>query len=179
MTLLDILIFLVLGVGLLRGVTTGVIRQVASIVGLVVAFVVALELMQPVGALVSDGLGVSEGVAPLLGFLLVFVGIEVVVFVSVRLLEALVGVLKLTLLNRALGGVFGTVKTAIFLSVVFLVLNAFNVLDAQARRSSVLYDPVASLLPATWDYVAEWMPEVERLSEQFSQRVHEHLPEGP
>jgi len=67
---LDLLILVVLAFGLVRGFTTGVVRQIASLVGVVAAFLVAVRFMQPGGEMLTTSLGLSEGVSPLLAFVL-------------------------------------------------------------------------------------------------------------
>lgn len=167
MNLLDFLILPVLLGGFVSGYSTGLIRQVASLLGMILAFVLGVHLMEPVGAMVSGSLGLSERVAPLVGFVLVFLGIQVVVFALAKMVEALVGALKLTLVNRLLGGGLGVVKSALLLSVTFLVLQYVQLPGASLREGSWLYEPVASSLPRAWAYLSDNVPQVESLSEKF------------
>jgi membrane protein required for colicin V production len=178
MNTLDVLILLALAGGIVRGFSTGVIRQVASLVGLVLAFLLAVRLMKPVGHVVVGSLGVSEAVGPLLGFILVFLVVEVGVYALVRLVEALVGALKLTVLNRVMGGAAGGVKVGIALSVLFLFLGGLGLPDEHLRENSALFAPVASVLPTAWSYVEGVMPEVEQLSDKFSHQIEAQLPES-
>ena len=172
---LDVLILIMLAIGLMRGFATGVIRQAASIVGLLAAFVLSVQLMEPTGVLVTESLDVSPSVAPLVGFVLVFLAVQVAVFALARIVENLVGALRLTVVNRVLGGVVGAFKAALALSVLFLVIGSFGVPEEPAQEASLFYDPVSSALPAAWDYVSDRLPEVERLSEKFGDRVARHL----
>lgn len=178
MNVLDILIVIVLAGGLIRGFSTGVIRQVASLAGVVVAFLLALELMETAGELLVQSLGLAESIAPLLGFVLVFVGVQLLVLALARLVEALVGALKLTPVNRVVGGLLGAGKAAILLSVGFFLLNYIEIPGENTKSDSVMYEHVATVLPTTWDYVAEWIPEVEKLADEFGERVKEELPEA-
>lgn len=174
--MLDVLILIVLAVALARGFSTGAIRQAASIVGLIVSVVLAVQLMDPVGVLVAGSLGVSDRIAPLVGFVLVLLVVQVALFAVVRMAEAVLGALKLSILNRALGGVVGAAKGALVLSVLFLVLGYVGVPDAEARAESSLYGPVAGVLPVAWDAAADLFPHVERLSRRFGEDVREELP---
>ncbi len=176
MSTLDLLILAVLAVGLVRGFATGVIRQVASLVGMVAAFVLGVQLMKPVGGLIVGSLGVSPAIAPLLGFLLVFVVVQVGVFAAGRFVETLVGALRLTVFNRAAGGALGAFKAALALSVGFLVLGYVNMPAEATQRDSALYAPVATVLPTAWNYVSDRLPAAESLSEKFGDRVEASLP---
>ena len=175
MNLLDLLVLAVLAFGLVRGLGTGAIQQAASILGVLIAFVLSLELMHEAGALIVESFAVSEEAAPLLGFVLVFIAVQVGVFVLVRIVKGLVGALKLTAVDRLLGGAVGAFKAALLLSVVFLVLDRFGFPDADARDASAFYAPIADVLPAAWAYVSETFPQVEALSEAFGDRVESEL----
>ncbi len=175
MNTLDVLIGIVLAGGLLIGLRSGFIKQALSFAGMIVAFLLALNLMHAAGALVTTSLGISEDIAPLLGFALVFLAVQVLVFALARLVETVAGALKLSGVNRLLGGAVGAFKAALLLSVAFLVLARLQVPTEETRDASALYDPVASVLPAAWDYFSEVFPEVERLSDRFG----EGLPPPP
>lgn len=166
---LDLLILTGLAVGMVRGFWTGVIRQVAGLVGLVLAFLVALRLMAPVGAMVVESLGLSEELAPVLGFIVVFLVVQIVVFALARTIEKLIGVLKLGIINRLAGGLFGAFKAALLVSVIFLVLATFDTPSEETRQGSMLYKPVAGVLPRAWDAAAEQWPRIERLADKFQE----------
>ena len=74
MNLLDLLILVGLTGGLIIGLRSGLIKQVLSFAGMLVAFVLSLHLMTPVGEMAAGSLGISEDIAPLVGFVLVFLG---------------------------------------------------------------------------------------------------------
>lgn len=172
---LDVLIILVLAVGVLRGVTTGAIRQVVSFVGTLVAIVIGLELMGVVGRLVGQLFGLSDALQPAVGFLVIFITIQIALVAGVRLLEAAVKMFKLNPLNRLAGAVIGAAKAVLILSVLFLVLGFFNVPEEENRNNSVLYEPVALVFPTAWNYAAEYLPYMRSLSDKFGKEVESVL----
>jgi membrane protein required for colicin V production len=176
LALLDWFILLILAAGLVRGVMAGAVRQVASLVGLLLAFVAAVHLMRPVGALAAQSLGISDHMTPLVGFVVVFLGVQMVVVALARLLEALLDTLHLSIANRIVGGAIGGVKAIVLLSVVFLVLAHVEVPGPDTRQESRLYGPVASAVPVTWDSVADYVPVVKRVSNQFGTTVRRTIP---
>ena len=175
MTLLDLLVLAVLAFGLVRGLGTGAIRQVAGIFGLLVAFVLSVELMHPVGEMLMESFRISPDVAPLVGFVLVFMVVQLAVYVLVRVVQGIIGALKLSVIDRVFGGAVGAFKAALLLSVVFLVLDRMGFPDEDTREASSFYDPIAGALPAAWDYVSEQLPQVQALSEAFGDRVESEL----
>lgn len=168
LTALDWFILALIGWGMVRGVATGGVRQMASIVGFALAVVVGISAMEPVGRLVADSLGLSPRVGPLIGFMLVFLVVQVGVWLTMQATEALLGAIKLSVLNRLLGALVGGVKAVLLLSLLFLVLRAFDLPSPDARRASPLYASVAAVLPAAWDFVVARAPEARKLVERFS-----------
>ena len=169
--ILDILIAAGLLIGLARGLSTGAVRQVVGLAGTALAIVLALELMHPVGNAIGGILGAGAGIVPVLGFIVVFAAVQLALYVLAKVIETSLKMLRLSMLNRAAGAVFGLCKAALLLSVLFLVLNFFNVPDAQNREVSVLYGPVAAVFPATWDFAARRFPAVRDLSDRFGEEV--------
>ena len=167
LALLDWFILLVLGGGLLRGFMVGAVRQVASIVGLIAALLLSVQLMHPVGAVVASSLGLSAAVGPVAGFVVIFIGTQLLFFGLSRLIEGLLETLSLSLINRAAGGALGGLKAALLLSVLFLVLAGLQMPSEEVRKDSVLYDPVAQALPQTLDAAAPYVPAADRASDIF------------
>lgn len=175
MTYLDWFIMIAVAGGLVRGLMVGAIRQVVSIVGLVLSFVLAVQLMRPIGAMTVESMGVSQSMAPLVGFVAVFAGVQLLVVALARTLEAVVESLHLSFANRAAGGALGAFKAALILSVLFLVTTHAGIPDQTTQGNSVLYSPVASVLPDTWDYVAAYLPAVRQASDAFGRDVRPRL----
>ena len=175
MNTLDLLILVGLTIGLVIGLRSGLVKQVLSFVGMLAAFVLSLHLMKPVGEMAAGSLGISEDIAPIVGFVLVFLAVQVAVFGLTRLLEAVLGALKLTGLNRVLGGAVGAFKACLVLSVAFLVFGYLGVPADDTRDESALYAPVSTILPQAWGFVSDTFPQVARISEQFSKTIEEEV----
>lgn len=175
---LDILIIVALAIGVVRGFMTGAVRQVFSFIGLLIAIILAVELMNPVGHMVGEVFGVTEALQPALGLLAVFLAVQIVLFFVVRAVEAVLTTLRLTTVNRMLGGVTGLAKAALILSVVFIGLAHLEIPERENRQESVLYGPVAGTLPAAWDYVSTQLPRMKsftnRLGEQARLVLEDH-----
>lgn len=175
MTTVDILIAVVLAGGLLVGLRSGLIKQALGLLGAVVGFLLALQLMDVAGRMVTASLAVSRDLAPLLGFVLVFGVVQLAVFAATRLAESIIGALRLTTLNRILGGAVGAGKAALVLSIGFLVVAPLGVPTEATQRESALYAPVASAVPRAWDEMQAWFPRLESLSEKFGTEIRERL----
>lgn len=168
---LDWFILIVLAGGLIRGFMVGAVRQITSLAGLALAFLLSVQFMHPVGGLVVSTFGFSEAMGPIIGFIVIFVGVQLLFMVLSRLLEQVLETLSLTLVNRAAGGALGGFKAALLLSVLFLVLSGVNMPSEDTRQQSVLYGPVAKALPKTLEAASPYVPAAKRASDTFSGRV--------
>jgi membrane protein required for colicin V production len=172
---LDWFILVVLAGGLIRGFMVGAVRQVASIAGLILAFFLSVQLMHPIGALIVTSLGLSEAAGPIVGFVAIFVGVQLLFLALSRLLERVLETLSLSLVNRAAGGALGGFKAALLLSVLFLVLSGMEMPSQKVRKQSMLYAPVASALPKTLDAASPYVPAAKKASETFGRTVRPEL----
>lgn len=175
MTTIDILISVVIAGGLARGFMVGAVRQVTGLIGVVLAFALAVQMMRPTGHVVVDSLGLAPSLIPVLGFITVFAVVQVVFFLLGQLVEHIVDALNLSPVNRLLGSLVGGFKAALLLSVAFLLFSHVNLPAEQTRTRSMLYEPVALVLPRTWAFAEEHVPSLKSLSEEFGGRVASEL----
>lgn len=176
MTWVDWLVLGGVAAGAYRGYKTGVLRQAIAILSWFVAFVLAVQLMQPAGQALVASLPVSQTFAPLVGFLLVLAAVRLAFFLLRQAAESILEAFRLSLLNRVGGGLFGAFQGVLLLSLLFLVLGVLGVPSQETRQSATVYAPVAAALPDTWDALAEHVPKLRTAAEQFGRRVEEELP---
>lgn len=172
---IDLLLLAALALGIYRGYCTGVVRQVVGVVGIFVSFGLAVQLMSEVGSVAAASLPVAESVAPLLGFVLVFLGAQILVRALAHLAESLLDALRLSFVNRLAGSLFGAFQAALFASLLFLVMDPVGMPEPETRDASMLYDPIAAFLPATWHVAAERMPRVKAFSQEMGEQIEEEL----
>ena len=171
---IDIVILIVIFIGLGRGFTTGGIRQVFSLVGLVVALVLAARMMEGVSGGIGDRVGVPPSMKPLLSFVAVFLGVQGAVYLLGRLFESVLQALSLGILNRLLGGAIGAFKAALLLSVLFFVGGYLGLPAQQSQEQSMFYRPIYDVLPSTWRMVSGRLPNIAPFN-----RSNNPLPGGP
>lgn len=179
---LDWFILLILVGGIIRGYMVGAMRQVGSVLGIVAGLLFSVEFMDSVGALIVSSFGVSDALAPLLGFTVLFLGVYLLFVALSRLVEQLFDTLSLSIVNQALGGAVGAVKAALLLSLLFLVLGGIELPEQETRNDSILYHPVAGLLPQTIEAVEDWVPAAKEAADQLGREVRSNVdsvPEAP
>lgn len=174
-SLLDAIIVVVLFGGLIRGSMIGAVRQVVSLVGLVVAFLFSVQFMDAMGQAIVSSLGVASEVGPFIGFVVLFIGVYVLFLAVSRLVEQVIESLSLTVIDRAAGGLVGTFKAGLLLSVLFLVLASIEIPGDTARKDSALYPPVVRLLPWTLEATEGWFPAAREAADELGRQVRPKL----
>jgi len=161
MNMLDLIIGFALVSGLVHGFSTGVVKQVASVTSIVIGLVAGLNMMNGVGSVVGPWIGASPQLSPIVGFVLILATVQIMFWIAVKLFESMIAIFKLTSVNRILGSVVGMFKVGLLLSIFFLALGYADFPTEETRDQSVLYHIVAPLLPATWDRVDQYFPEID------------------
>lgn len=136
MALVDVLLLAVLGASVLIGLWRGLLYELVSLLGWVVAFVVAQQGALPVGqALPLEGWG--EPLRFAAGFALLFVAVVLAGGLLAWLLQRGAAAVGLRPADRALGALFGALRGVVLLLVAALLVRQTPWADAPAWRRSV------------------------------------------
>jgi len=166
LSLIDFGILGVLALALVRGYMVGGLRQITSIIGMVLAFILAVLYMRPLGVQVE-----AWGISPVFSELVAFMGIFLVVFIGVslvtRMLAGILKALRLGLLDNVLGSVLSAGKVLLVISGVFLLLAQAGWPADDTREASAFYEPVRDALPIAWDHTAAYVGDTEELDYFF------------
>ena len=172
MATLDIFILVILAIGLLRGFKTGFLKQAASLIGTILSFVLAASFMEAGGRLLEVNFGMDSGFGPILAFIAIFVAVKLAVFTVARSAETLLESANLTGLDRLAGGVAGSLKAAVVMSLVFLMIGYAQLPGQISRESSELYVPVYRLVPDAWRYLSDRAPAFEEFRQEVEDRLN-------
>lgn len=183
MSTLDWIIAGFIGLGIWRGYRAGLFKSIVSTVGLVLAFLVATALMVPVGNLVTAALGVSEQVAPVAGFIVVFVIVVGGLALAGAVFRTALRTVQLGLVESVGGGIVGGIKAAFVLSIIFLATSVAPVVGSgpwmiseETRASSRLYGAIEPLAPAAWDLIKEVGPGLQEEARERFRAAEPFLP---
>jgi len=124
MNAFDIFVGVVLTYGVIRGLFRGLVREAASIIGVLGGFLAAYSFYGT-AAVYLHGLVSSPTYRNLLAFLIIFCVVVVAVNVLAIIIKYLVKIVWLGWMDRLGGVVFGFVKGALIVAVIFLALTAF------------------------------------------------------
>ena len=156
MNWLDITLLCLAGIGFVKGLFDGVIKQVVSLIALAVAiFFCGMAAGWLKGYIIRLGWFPAEGVAVLsyvAGFLLI-VG---VVLLAGEIVNRLVDVTPLSILNHLAGGLFGFCLMLLFVSLLLNVLELVDkgsvLISREAKVESRFYYPIERIVPTIYPH---------------------------
>ncbi|MBE1425995.1 membrane protein required for colicin V production [Desulfomicrobium macestii] len=124
MNTLDIVFCVILGFLGLRGIFRGLVKEIASILGLILGFVLANTYHAQLAAMFENFPG-GPGMAKLAAYLAIFLGVVAVVFLLASLIRKLLQMIMLGWVDSIGGGALGLFKGALLCSIIVMALTAF------------------------------------------------------
>lgn len=142
MTILDLILAVPIGWLIFLGWKKGVIREAATLAGIIAGIWAAVNLSK----LVASLLNLTGENAILIAFFITFVGVLVLTYLLGRSIERMVNAAHLSLANKLAGAVLGMIKALCILAV---LLNGIVLLDKkeelvapETKAKSILFKPV-------------------------------------
>ncbi len=157
MNWIDFVIIALLAFGLIQGFIDGVIIEIAKLAALILGIWGAIHFSGWTADKLSGWFDMQATWTGIAAFAVTFVVIVIVINLLGRLLDTIVKSVSLGFLVKSLGAVFGVIKTALILSVVFVFLNTIDekrhFLPSATIEKSFLYNPIADIIPAIFPIV--------------------------
>lgn len=152
----DILIIVVLGYSLVRGLFRGLVKEVSSIFGVLGGFYAAYTYYKILAGLLA-GLIHDKSYLNILSFLIIFCGVLIVVSVLGVVIKYLLNIAFLGWVDRIGGVIFGSLKGILIVSVLFITLTAFLPKGTAFIQSSELAPHVSWISEKMANAVSEEM----------------------
>ena len=120
----DILIITILMYGLIRGIFRGLVREISSIVGVLGGFYAAYTYYPHVAGLISPWIS-DPAYLNIVSYMAVFSIVVVIVGILAVVIKYLLNIAYLGWVDRVCGALFGLLKGALVVCVLFIVFTAF------------------------------------------------------
>jgi membrane protein required for colicin V production len=162
---IDIFLIAGLAIGGFLGYRGGPVKKLFNLLMFLLAVVLAAKFMQPVGSFFSDSGVLSETGGLVAGFTLVMLAVMIPAIFLYRKFGK-TGIGKST--TSMLGVFLGIVEGALIISFILLGLKIFDTPDEETRRESLLYKPMANIVPKTFDLLESYFPGASGLKEEMT-----------
>jgi membrane protein required for colicin V production len=159
MNWIDAVIVIILIISFVTGFIHGLVKEVASLAGLILGIWGAIKFSAFTAAKLYDWFDMTGQFVGIIAFLVTFGMIVVVIHFIGIIADRLVDAVALGFLNRILGMIFGVFKSVLIMSVVFVILNAIDshkpFLPHERIEGSYLYNPISDIAPAIFPVIGE------------------------
>ncbi|MFZ5569796.1 MAG: CvpA family protein [Thermodesulfobacteriota bacterium] len=133
----DILIIVILSFCLIRGLFRGLVKELASIIGVIAGFYAAYFYFRSLSPHLTRWIA-DTAYLNIISFLLIFCGVFVLIGLLGVLLRFLLKITFLSWFDRLCGAGFGAVKAILIAAVLLTVFTAFLSKDSSVVRNSLL-----------------------------------------
>jgi len=159
MNWIDLFIIVILIIALVRGFTDGLIKEVAALAALILGIWGAIKFSSFTAGKLYEWFDMTGQFVGIISFLITFGVIVIIIHFIGIIADKIVDAASIGFMNRLLGMLFGVFKSALILSVFFVILNAIDArrsfLPKAAIDQSRLYNPIADLAPAIFPVIGE------------------------
>ena len=133
----DILVSLIFGFCLIRGIFRGLVKELSSIIGVITGYYAAYSYYPHVAKFLSKWVSVVD-YSRLIGFLIIFIGVFLIISILGVIIKYLMSIAFLGWTDRISGGIFGLIKGLLIASVLFIVFTTFLSKNASLVKDSVV-----------------------------------------
>ncbi len=134
---LDVVIIIILGYGLIRGIFRGMVKEISSIVGVFAGFYAAYSYYPLVSEIMEDWI-TNVPFLNILSFMLIFCVIFFIISILGVIIKYLMNVASLGWMDRLLGASLGFGKAILIVSIILVALTAFLPKGAPIIKTSLL-----------------------------------------
>ena len=162
----DILILVILGYSLVRGLFRGLVKEISSIIGVFGGFYAAYTYYHTLAKLISRLIR-DVSYLNIVSFLIIFCGVLIAVSVLGVIIKYLLNIAFLGWVDRIGGVIFGVAKGVLIVSVIFISLTTFLPQGSAFIKNSVLAPHVS--------WVSEKMAKVvsKEMKQDFTRKLGE------
>ena len=152
MNYLDIILVIPLLWGLYKGISRGIVKELATLVALIAGIYGAVHFADNIHPYLKEQFAIESSFLPIISFAVTFIVIVLAVKLIGFIVDKILKAVALGIISRLLGGVFGVLKTAFILSALLLIINTFDyyikLIPVEQKKQSVLYKPISNMIPS-------------------------------
>ena len=129
MNLIDLIIIAIIGFGMIRGYSKGLIIELSSFFGIFISFFIAGNVDNLLSNEISAFISVNSDLLNTISFIIIFILSYLFIIYLAKGFTKLAKVVYLGLLNSVLGGVFGGLKLILILLIITKIIFSLNLLS--------------------------------------------------
>ncbi len=153
-SIFDIIVLAALGIFGFLGLKNGLIDELATLVGFILAIIFSSEYYSIGATIVQSLFRVNEAFGAVLGFILVFIIVYLVCRLIAWGIQSFVKMIKLEWLNKVAGLIFGAFKGFLIMAMVVWIISVFRDFELEDKLSqqSVSYTVLKDFTDSTAEF---------------------------
>ncbi|MFC1729910.1 CvpA family protein [candidate division KSB1 bacterium] len=153
MNYIDIIIIVVIGLFVARGVQKGLVNTLTGVVSFITALFVATGMVGNFAQAVQSALGTNKGISYILAYVTLFFSVLLLFRLIAHIILKFFEITSTRWIDRIGGGVFGFLISSLLVSVIFLALSFFTFTERlmPERDNSFLYPYARDFYPVVYD----------------------------
>jgi len=161
----DILIAVLLIVTLIKGYSSGLVMQIATLAGVVLGAIFAGILSEFIAPTLLEWTKAEPHIIAPLSYIIAFILIFIALILLGRSLQSIIKVVKMNIVNRILGAIFCSLTGLIALSILLNIVIEFDkdkrIINESVRTQSLAYPFVKMASPLIIPYLKfDWYNDV-------------------
>jgi len=138
MNLIDLIIIVLFGYGIIKGYNKGLIIELSSFFGIFISFFISTNLDDIISKQIVELVNVNFDIVNIIVFILVFLlSYSAIIFIA-KGFTKLIKFVYLGLLNSLLGSLFGGLKLLLILIILSKIIFSFSLIPLKTLSESVL-----------------------------------------
>ena len=127
MNFIDLLIIAIIGFGIIRGFTKGLIIELSSFFGIFISFLIAGNLDDLMSKEILEFLKINIDIVNTISFIIIFILSYLVIIMIAKGFTKLAKIIYLGFLNSLMGAIFGGLKVILILLIITKILFSLNI----------------------------------------------------
>ena len=165
MNIIDVVAFIILTYGVLRGLNKGFIIEISGILAFALGLIGAFKFSNLGSKIFSNLIDWNPKAIQLVCFIALFLIITYLISLMAKMITKTLKFIALGWLNRIFGALFGFIKWSVIISALFIVINEINTLVTVFPDSIFENSKIYPFLADFGSFLFDWVTESKVIEE--------------
>ncbi len=160
MSFLDIVLGVILGIGVFKGIRNGLFVELASLVSLILGIYIAIKFSYLAKIMLPAIVNWNPKTVQITAFIITFLVVVVAISILAKLFTSIANFAQLGVINKLGGGFFRLLKTILILSIFLNLFEKINFNNTFAKKEtldkSIFYRPIQQAAGFIYPSIEKW-----------------------
>ncbi len=166
MSFLDIVLGVILGIGVFKGIKNGLFVELASLVSLILGIYLAIKFSYLARIMLSGFVHWNPKTIQIVAFIITFLLVVIGISIMAKILTSVANFAHLGVINNLGGGFFRLLKTVLILSIFLNLFEKINFNNMLAKKetldNSLFYRPIQKTAGFIYPSIEKWYDELKK-----------------